>query len=143
MALPYSYFTKSNFASQNQKSLAYGRASQPRTAAQRVQEKKGNDDDIVQQDRIWREFIETEKRCNKHWKEHWSFLKDYDSLGNEKEEQPLPECVSMFSNNIPNTTNQNFGSRLNTNIGKTLVQMDYFLTKRHQKRKLGDELLSC
>ncbi|XP_030051457.1 ciliary microtubule inner protein 5 isoform X2 [Microcaecilia unicolor] len=142
MALPYSYFTKTNFASPNQKSPAHGRASQPRTAAQRAQDKKAHGGSTVQQDRLWREFIEAEQRSTKRWKEHWSFLKDYDSLGNEKEEQPLPEYVSVFSDNIPNTTNQNIGSRLNTNIGKTLVQMDYFLTKRHQKRRLGDELSS-
>ncbi|XP_029451760.1 uncharacterized protein C2orf50 homolog isoform X2 [Rhinatrema bivittatum] len=141
MALPFSYFTKPNFGSQNQRSQAQGRAAQPLPAAQ---EKKGpHGGDAVQQDRLWREFMEAEWRGCKRWKEHWSFLKDYDSLGNEKMEQPLPEYVSVFSDNIPNTSNQNIGSRLNTDAGKTLVQMDYFLTNRYQKRKLGGELLPC
>ncbi|KAM4771563.1 ciliary microtubule inner protein 5 [Rhinophrynus dorsalis] len=97
--------------------------------------------DVVRQDHVWREFVEAERRGGKRWHEHWSFLKEYDSMGNKKEVEVLPEEVPIFSDQVPNTTNQNIGNRINTELGKTLVQMDYFLTGGNQKKKLGNELL--
>ncbi|CAJ0933497.1 unnamed protein product [Ranitomeya imitator] len=75
--------------------------------------------------------------------ENWSFLKEYDSLGNKKEVETLPDNVPIFSDQVPNTTNQNIGSRINTDLGKTLVYMDFLLTSGNQKKKLGSELQPC
>ncbi|XP_063771482.1 uncharacterized protein C2orf50 homolog [Pseudophryne corroboree] len=99
--------------------------------------------DAVQQDQVWREFVEAEKRGEKQWHENWSFLKEYDALGNKKEVEKPPEYVPIFSDQVPNTTNQMIGSRISTDMGKTLVHMDFFLTSGNQKKRLGTELLPC
>ncbi|OCT81235.1 uncharacterized protein C2orf50 homolog [Xenopus laevis] len=98
-------------------------------------------EDTVRHDQVWREFVEAERRGGKRWHENWGFLKEYDSLGNKKEVEELPKEVPVFSDRVPNTTNQAIGSRMNTELGKTLVHMDYFLTGGNQKKKLGSELL--
>ncbi|XP_067400976.1 uncharacterized protein C2orf50 homolog [Emydura macquarii macquarii] len=95
--------------------------------------------DQVRQDKIWREFIEAERRGSKYWYQNWGFMKDYDPMGKTKEQEQLPEYVPVFSDKIPNTTNQTIGSRMNTEIGKTLVNMDYFLNSGRQKKKLEHE----
>ncbi|KAE8605083.1 hypothetical protein XENTR_v10014963 [Xenopus tropicalis] len=97
--------------------------------------------DTVRHDQVWREFVEAERRGGKRWHENWGFLKEYDSMGNKKEVEELPKEVPVFSDQIPNTANQAIGSRMNTELGKTLVHMDYFLTGGNQKKKLGSELL--
>ncbi|XP_071995752.1 ciliary microtubule inner protein 5 [Engystomops pustulosus] len=99
--------------------------------------------DAVRKDHVWREFVEAERRGEKLWHENWSFLKEYDSLGNKKEVEQLPDKVPVFSDQVPNTTNQNIGSRINTDLGKTLVYMDFLLTSGNQKKKLGTELQPC
>ncbi|XP_006138601.2 ciliary microtubule inner protein 5 [Pelodiscus sinensis] len=91
--------------------------------------------DQVRQDKIWREFMEAERRGRKYWYQNWGFLKDYDPTGKKKEQEQLPEYVPVFSDQIPNTTNQIIGSRMNTEIGKTLVNMDFFLNSGRQKKK--------
>ncbi|XP_040286917.1 uncharacterized protein C2orf50 homolog [Bufo bufo] len=99
--------------------------------------------DAVRKDHVWREFVEAERRGKKQWHENWSFLKEYDSLGNRKEVEQLPDKVPVYSDEVPNTTNQNIGSRINTDLGKTLVYMDFLLTSGNQKKKLGRELQPC
>ncbi|KFO83269.1 Uncharacterized protein C2orf50, partial [Buceros rhinoceros silvestris] len=56
--------------------------------------------------------------------QNWSFLKDYDQMGMKKEQKPLPNYMPVFSGKVPNSTSQTIGSRLNTELGKTLVNMD-------------------
>ncbi|XP_004686130.1 PREDICTED: uncharacterized protein C2orf50 homolog [Condylura cristata] len=34
----------------------------------------------VQQDRLWRELLEAERRSQRRWVQNWSFLKDYDPV---------------------------------------------------------------
>nr|XP_034965740.1 uncharacterized protein C2orf50 homolog isoform X2 [Zootoca vivipara] len=96
--------------------------------------------DQVRQDTVWREFVEAERRATKYWYRNWSFLKDYDPLGKIKEPEQLPEYMSVFSDKIPNTSGHVIGSRMNTDLGKTLVKMDYFLNYGRRKNKLGQEL---
>ncbi|KAJ6654073.1 hypothetical protein lerEdw1_007499 [Lerista edwardsae] len=103
-------------------------------------EQKALKGDQVQQDKVWREFVEAEKRATKYWYQNWNFLKDYDPLGKKKEHEQLPDYVSIFSDKIPNTNSHIIGSRLNTDFGKTLVKMDYFLYCGRRKKKLGQEL---
>ncbi|XP_042300754.1 uncharacterized protein C2orf50 homolog isoform X2 [Sceloporus undulatus] len=102
------------------------------------EEKDALDQD--QQDKVWREFVEAERRATKYWYQNWSFLKDYDPMGKKKEREPLPEYMSLFSDKIPNTTSHMIGSRMNTDLGKTLVKMDFFLNYGRRKKKLGQEL---
>ncbi|KAM9562436.1 ciliary microtubule inner protein 5 isoform 2-T3 [Guaruba guarouba] len=96
--------------------------------------------DQVQQDKIWRESVEAEERGRKTWYQNWSFLKDYDQMGKKKEEKPLPNYMPVFSSKVPNSTNQTIGSRMNTELGRDLVNMDYFFSTGARKRKLDGEL---
>ncbi|XP_025952962.2 uncharacterized protein C2orf50 homolog [Dromaius novaehollandiae] len=95
----------------------------------------------VRWDKIWREAVEAEQRGRKSWYQNWSFLKDYDQAGKKKEQKSLPDYVPVFSDKVPNSTNQIIGSRMNTELGKTLVNMDYFFSSGRRKKKLEDELL--
>ncbi|KAM6207715.1 ciliary microtubule inner protein 5 [Sarcoramphus papa] len=96
--------------------------------------------DQVQQDKIWRESVEAEQRGRKIWYQNWSFLKDYDQMGKKKEQKPLPNYMPVFSSKVPNSTNQTIGSRMNTELGRALVNMDYFFSSGARKRKLEGEL---
>uniref|UniRef100_A0A8C4XLH5 Chromosome 2 open reading frame 50 n=1 Tax=Falco tinnunculus TaxID=100819 RepID=A0A8C4XLH5_FALTI len=96
--------------------------------------------DQVQQDKIWRESVEAEQRGRKIWYQNWSFLKDYDQMGKKKEQKPLPNYMPVFSSKVPNSTNHTIGSRMNTELGRALVNMDYFFSSGARKRKLEDEL---
>ncbi|KAM9315889.1 ciliary microtubule inner protein 5 [Gastrophryne carolinensis] len=116
--------------------------SHPGTQTNSDKEKKSWGD-AVQKDHVWREFVEAERRGLKQWHENWSFLKEYDSLGNKKEVEELPEQLPMFSEDVPNTTNQNIGNRINTDLGKRLIRMDFSLTSGNQKKKLGADFLPC
>uniref|UniRef100_A0ABM5GJC9 Ciliary microtubule inner protein 5 isoform X3 n=1 Tax=Pogona vitticeps TaxID=103695 RepID=A0ABM5GJC9_9SAUR len=90
----------------------------------REEEQEALKQDQVRQDKVWREFVEAERRATKYWYQNWSFLKDYDPLGKKKEPEQLPEYVSVFSDKIPSTTGHVIGSRMNTDLGKTLVFPD-------------------
>ncbi|XP_069462069.1 uncharacterized protein C2orf50 homolog isoform X2 [Ambystoma mexicanum] len=149
MSVPYSYFDKTNASPHNQTStLPRGREAasqtQPRGArAPPQKDEAARREDQVRQDHTWREFVEAERRAGRRWDENWGFLKFYDSMGNEKEQEELPEYVPVFSDKFPNTTNQAIGSRMSTDIGKALMKMDYILISGNQKKKLGSELLPC
>ncbi|XP_006869518.1 PREDICTED: uncharacterized protein C2orf50 homolog [Chrysochloris asiatica] len=94
----------------------------------------------VQQDQLWRERLEAEQRSQRRWTHNWSFLKDYDPMGNKKEQPTLPEYVPLFSDTVPNSTNQVVGSRVDTPLGKVLINMDYFFMEGARKKKLEEEL---
>ncbi|XP_077166873.1 ciliary microtubule inner protein 5 isoform X2 [Paroedura picta] len=96
--------------------------------------------DQVQQDKVWREFVDAERRSTKNWYRNWNFLKDYDPMGKKKEHKQPPEYVSVFSDQIPNTNGHIIGRQMNTELGKTLVKMDYFFNYGRRKNKLGQEL---
>ncbi|XP_072134660.1 uncharacterized protein C2orf50 homolog [Mobula birostris] len=97
--------------------------------------------DVVRNDQVWREFVRTERQGVQQWENKWSFLKDYDAKGALKIREPLPEYVPVFSNKIPNTTNQTFGSRMDSRLGQALVRMDYQLQIDNRKKKLDSELV--
>ncbi|XP_008300000.1 LOW QUALITY PROTEIN: ciliary microtubule inner protein 5 [Stegastes partitus] len=66
-------------------------------------------------------------------------------VGQPRSEEPLPTYVSLFSDRIPNTTNQTFGSRMSTPLGSELVRLDRLLLwqKNHHMRKQDPEMLPC
>ncbi|KAJ4939825.1 hypothetical protein JOQ06_029261 [Pogonophryne albipinna] len=76
---------------------------------------------------------------------NWNFLRDYDQMGRLKPEEPLPSNVPLFSERVPNTTNQMFGSRLSTPLGRNLVQLDRLLlwSGSNHRCKLDPEMLPC
>nr|XP_005995988.1 PREDICTED: uncharacterized protein C2orf50 homolog isoform X2 [Latimeria chalumnae] len=141
MALQYSYFNKANYGSQDLSRKQAERSSRvsPGKTLQAATECNGWD--AVKQDQVWREFVHAEWRGVKQWQKNWSFLKNYDALGRPKVQEPLPVYVPVFSDKIPNTMNQTFGSRMNTEIGQTLMKLDHILISGNQKRKLESELL--
>lgn len=60
--------------------------------------------------------------------------------GNKKEPVKLPEYVPLFSDTVPNSTNQVVGSRVGTPLGQTLISMDFFFVDGVRKKKLEAEL---
>ncbi|XDB55511.1 hypothetical protein AB1E18_008973 [Capra hircus] len=96
--------------------------------------------DGVQQDQLWRELLEAERRSQQRWAQNWSFLKDYDPMGNKKEPVKLPDYVPRFSDTVPNSTNRAVGSRVDTPLGKTLIGLDFFFVEGARKKKLEEEL---
>ncbi|XP_067099834.1 uncharacterized protein C2orf50 homolog [Osmerus mordax] len=101
--------------------------------------------DPVKQDQVWREFVHAEMKGAKEWQKNWSFLKNYDQLGELRSETPLPSHVSLYSDHLPHTANQMLGSRLYTQLGMELVRMDklLLLSRSHHKCKQSLDLLSC
>nr|XP_012636493.1 uncharacterized protein C2orf50 homolog [Microcebus murinus]XP_012636494.1 uncharacterized protein C2orf50 homolog [Microcebus murinus] len=72
--------------------------------------------------------------------ENWSFLKDYDPMGNKKEPEKLPDYVPFFSDTVPNSANRVVGSRVDTPLGQALIGMDFFFVEGARKKKLEEEL---
>ncbi|GAA6235889.1 uncharacterized protein C2orf50 homolog [Lates japonicus] len=101
--------------------------------------------DPVKQDQVWKELVWSERRGVREWEKNWNFLRNYDQMGQLKSEEPLPSYVSLFSDHVPNTTNQMFGSRLSTPMGSELVRLDRLLlwSGSNRKRKLDPEMLPC
>ncbi|CAM4532182.1 ciliary microtubule inner protein 5 [Caretta caretta] len=124
---------------QHGKALPASQVLAQQAARAREEEQAALRKDQVRQDKIWREFMEAEWRGRKYWYQNWGFMKDYDPMGKKKEQEQLPEYMPVFSDNVPNTTNQTIGSRMNTETGKTLINMDYFLSSGRQKKKLDQE----
>ncbi|XP_017573748.1 uncharacterized protein C2orf50 homolog [Pygocentrus nattereri] len=101
--------------------------------------------DPVKQDQVWREFVHAEQTGAKEWEKNWGFLKDFDQLGRPRAEPPLPSYVPLYSDTVPNTTNQTFGSRVCTELGKELMRIDklLILTASHRKTKRSPEMQPC
>ncbi|KAM3594702.1 uncharacterized protein V6R79_012540 [Siganus canaliculatus] len=105
-------------------------------------EQKPDRSDPVKQDQMWKELVWIERRGVREWKKNWEFLKNYDQMGQLKPEKPLPSNMSFFSDRVPSTTNQMFGSRLSTPLGRELVRLDRLLwSESHHKRRLDPERL--
>ncbi|KAG8524774.1 putative protein C2orf50 [Galemys pyrenaicus] len=96
--------------------------------------------DSVQQDQLWRELQEAERRSQQRWAENWSFLKDYDPMGNKKEPVVLPDYVPLFSDTVPNSESQVVGSRVDTPLGQALASMDFFFMEGARKKRLEEGL---
>nr|XP_046269863.1 uncharacterized protein C2orf50 homolog [Scatophagus argus] len=101
--------------------------------------------DTVKQDQAWKELVWSEKRGLREWEKNWGFLRNYDQMGQLKPEEPLPSYTSLFSDRVPNTSNQMFGSRLSSPLGSELVRLDRLIlwSGSHHKRKQDPEMLPC
>ncbi|KAJ8387924.1 hypothetical protein AAFF_G00148580 [Aldrovandia affinis] len=101
--------------------------------------------DPVKQDQVWREYVHTEWTGVKQWQKNWGFLTNYDQLGQPRAETPLPSYVPVFSDQVPNTTNQVFGSRMFTDLGQALIRLDnlLLLNSGHRKTKPNPEMQPC
>ncbi len=67
------------------------------------------------------------------------------SQGHPRTETPLTSSVSLYSDRVPNTSNQMFGSGLYTELGKELIHLDNLLTltANHRKTKRNPEMQPC
>ncbi|XDV50505.1 hypothetical protein PO909_019555 [Leuciscus waleckii] len=94
--------------------------------------------DPVKQDQVWKEFVRAEEK-------NWSFLMNFDQLGNPRTETSLPSSGSLYSDRVPNTSNQMFGSGLYTELGKEMIRLDnlLILTANHRKAKRNPEMQPC
>ncbi|KAG7226192.1 hypothetical protein INR49_014288, partial [Caranx melampygus] len=115
----------------------------PRSARSRPGEQNPDKSDPVKQDRVWTELMRSERRGIREWEKKWSFLRNYDQMGELKTEEPLPSDPSLFSDQVPNTTNQTFGSRLSTPLGNEMLRLDRLLLSTlsgcHHRRKHDPE----
>ncbi|XP_030628911.1 ciliary microtubule inner protein 5 [Chanos chanos] len=132
----------------SQSSVSVLRHSQNRTRNTGSSETSAQDADTrdpVKQDQVWREFVRAERTGVKEWEKNWSFLKNFDQLGQPRSENPLPSHVPVYSDLVPNTTNQMFGSRVCTDLGRELIRMDklLMLTGSHRKTKQSSEMQPC
>nr|XP_019940366.1 PREDICTED: uncharacterized protein C2orf50 homolog [Paralichthys olivaceus] len=121
--------------------------------ADRTRRAKGGDPVCVEQsparsdpatrDQLWRELVWSERRGLREWEKNWSFLRDYDQMGQLKPEEPLPSYTSLFSDRVPNTTTQMLGSKLSTPHGRELVRLDRLLlwSGSYHKSKKDPEML--
>ncbi|XP_056283025.1 uncharacterized protein C2orf50 homolog [Pseudoliparis swirei] len=121
-----------------------------RPPADRTMRAKGGGDhaesdrrDPVKQDRVWKEAVQSERRGAREWEKNWNFLKNYDQMGQLKPQEPLPSYVSLFSDHVPNTSNQMFGSRLSTPLGISVVRLDRMSHGRHRRSELDPEMQPC
>ncbi|XP_051507604.1 uncharacterized protein C2orf50-like [Myxocyprinus asiaticus] len=126
----------------SQSSASVFRHSGGRTRNTETQTHDDDTRDPVKQDQVWREFVRAERTGVKEWEKNWSFLKNFDQLGRPRTETPLPSSTSLYSDRVPNTSNQMFGSGLYTELGKELIRMDnlLILTTNHRKTKRNPEM---
>ncbi|XP_056094632.1 uncharacterized protein C2orf50 homolog [Rhinichthys klamathensis goyatoka] len=101
--------------------------------------------DPVKQDQVWKEFVRAERTGMKEWEKNWSFLMNFDQLGHPRTETSLPSSGSLYSDRVPNTSNQMFGSGLYTELGKEMIRLDnlLILTANHRKAKRNPEMQPC
>ncbi|XP_070209120.1 uncharacterized protein C2orf50-like isoform X2 [Littorina saxatilis] len=97
--------------------------------------------DMVTQDKIWKQSVASERRCLQNWDENWHFLTEYDSKGQPIEKPELPEKVNMFSEDVPNTNSGNYGSRLNTDAGRTMRNLELKFYNDRRRQKLDSEMV--
>ncbi|XP_025091055.1 uncharacterized protein C2orf50-like isoform X1 [Pomacea canaliculata] len=97
--------------------------------------------DLVTQDKIWKQSVASERRCLENWSENWAFLTEYDSKGNVVEKEELPEKISIFSENVPNTNSGNYGCRHNTEPAKMMQNMEFKFYSDRRRRKMGSDMV--
>uniref|UniRef100_A0A672HQX5 Uncharacterized protein n=1 Tax=Salarias fasciatus TaxID=181472 RepID=A0A672HQX5_SALFA len=101
--------------------------------------------DPVKQERVWREVVYRERRGAMEWERNWGFLRCCDQMGQPQSKQPPPTHVSPFSDRIPNTANQVYGSRLSTPLAAQLIRLDRLLMGQgsHRRCNPDPEMLPC
>ena len=61
--------------------------------------------------------------------------------GRPRSPKEIPEEVNMYSTNIPNTSGGNYGSRLNSELGQAMQQLEFNFNAGNRKKKLGNDLV--
>ncbi|XP_047201689.1 uncharacterized protein C2orf50 homolog [Girardinichthys multiradiatus] len=81
----------------------------------------------AKQDQVWKDLVSKERRQALQWEKTWGFLLKFDTLGGPKEEKPLPNNISFFSGSFPKTSNQIYGSRQLTPLGRDMIGRDWLI----------------
>ncbi|XP_068195608.1 uncharacterized protein C2orf50 homolog [Antennarius striatus] len=123
------------------------RAEKTRRAQVDAPRKELNPDvgDAVKRDQAWKDLVVSERRGVREWEKNWGFLRNYDHMGQLKQEEPQINHLSLCSDRIPKTSNQTFGRRLSTPLGSEVVRLDrlLLLSGHYQKLKSDPEMLPC
>ncbi|XP_029641159.1 uncharacterized protein C2orf50 homolog isoform X1 [Octopus sinensis] len=98
--------------------------------------------DFVAQDKIWREYVYGENHLVKEWEKNWGFLAKFDSKGMLKTEKELPDKLNMFSNTLPNTSSGSYGAKLESPVGRQILNLE-FKFYGSLRRKRTEDLLCC
>lgn len=75
------------------------------------------------------------------WETQWGFVLELDPKGDPKPRKELPEKVSLYSNSLPNTDGTSYGSRLNTDCGRRIQNLETRFYSANKKRKMGSDLI--
>ncbi|XP_015245789.1 PREDICTED: uncharacterized protein C2orf50 homolog [Cyprinodon variegatus] len=125
-------------------------ASSPAAGDRRTQQDPAEHDrsrkNAVKQDELWKDLVCRERRQAQQWEKTWDFLLKSDTLGGPREEISLPNNISVFSDSSPNTTNQIYGNRQFTPLGREMVRRDRLIlwSGSHRRRMKPDlELQPC
>uniref|UniRef100_A0A1I8IMS4 Reverse transcriptase domain-containing protein n=1 Tax=Macrostomum lignano TaxID=282301 RepID=A0A1I8IMS4_9PLAT len=94
--------------------------------------------DAVNQDKIWRQFLENEQRLDKQWEQNWGFICEFDP----KTKKVLPEEASVYSEKVPNTDAGNYGNRLATEAGQRVAQMQAKFETQNRRSKPDKDIIS-
>lgn len=97
--------------------------------------------DAVTQDKVWKQAVDNEKKGVKSWEENWGFMTEFDAMGRPKTPNEVPEHVTTYSDNVPNTNAGNYGGRLNTEVGQTMQSLEFKFNSQNRKKKLGNDLI--
>lgn len=96
--------------------------------------------DFVAQDKIWREYLSSERQIVKDWETNWGFLTKFDGKGEIKTEKELPEKLNMFSEEVPNTSSGAYGAHVESHLGQRLQNLE-FQFYGHMRRKRTTDLV--
>ena len=75
---------------------------------------------------------------------NWSFLKDFDPRGRPKTPNELSEeGESYFSNTVSPTQGHVYGSRVGTELGEKMAEMEFLFHSANRKCKMDKEFKCC
>lgn len=97
--------------------------------------------DAVGQCEIWKQALNKEVWSVKEWEKNWGFMTQFDAKGNVKEAKELPANLTVFSETVPNTNAENYGSQLDTEIGQRLKDLEFRFYADQRRRKMGSDMV--
>ncbi|XP_076819427.1 ciliary microtubule inner protein 5-like isoform X2 [Clavelina lepadiformis] len=97
--------------------------------------------DEVSFNKIWREQIQSEWKGVHEWNKNWGFTTNYDPRGCPKAPKELPERESVFSDKIASTQGHVYGSRVYSDIGKQMTNMEFMFHSSNRKCRMGNEFM--
>ncbi|PAA63451.1 hypothetical protein BOX15_Mlig032332g3 [Macrostomum lignano] len=145
----FSYFNSNDGDQKQKQKQQHAKAAKPYRRPEAAMEASnaragtGHQDgkDAVNQDKIWRQFLENEQRLDKQWEQNWGFICEFDPKGNPKTKKVLPEEASVYSEKVPNTDAGNYGNRLATEAGQRVAQMQAKFETQNRRSKPDKDII--